>query len=106
MTTILHPVETDTTTTYDDPEWLRAELREAVVVCAQEDPDLFHSSSAAGREVLALAARARAAAGALGVDPGTCLTSGPGIVVVRDLVAAVQLLDRATTGLRSPGRRS
>ena len=111
MTTTLHPPETSasTSTSTSTPpglQELRAELHDALLACAQEDPDLFHSSTAAGRALLALASRARSAAGALGVDPGTCLTSGPGVVVVRDLVAAVRLLDAATAGLRSPGRRS
>ena len=107
MTTTLHPLETSaTTTTAPALQELRTALHEAVLACAQEDPDLYDSGTAAGRAALALASNARSAVGALGHDPGTHLTRGPGIVVVRDLVAAVQLFDRATAGLTSPGRRS
>jgi hypothetical protein len=107
MTTTLQPLETSpTAATQPGLHELRAALHDAVLACAQEDPEKFDSGTADGRAVLALAAGARSAAAALGVDPGTTLTRGPGVVVVRDLVAAVRLLDTATAGVSPRGRRS
>jgi hypothetical protein len=62
---------------------------------AGEDPDSFDARTTDGRALLALAALARQAAGALGADAGTTVASGPGVVVVREFAAAVRVLDRA-----------
>jgi hypothetical protein len=74
---------------------LRDVLHATLDRVAGEDPDSFDSRTASGRELLSLAARARRAAGTLGVDAGTTVASGPGIVVVREFAAAVRLLDQA-----------
>jgi hypothetical protein len=60
-----------------------------------DDADRYSSRTPAGRALLSLAALARRAAGSLGAEPGAPLTSGPGIVVQRELAAAVHLLDEA-----------
>lgn len=73
-------------------------LRDALSTCAELDPDLLHSSSAAGQAATSLAGLARSAVAALGGDPGTTLHDGPGVVVVRDLVHAVMLLELAAAG--------
>lgn len=73
---------------------LLAVLREVVASSAGLDPDALHSTLPAGRAVLTLTAAARAHAASRGVDPGTSLTDGPGIVVMRDLVAVLGLLER------------
>ena len=100
MITTLHPRGTTATahthgTERPGTESLSAVLNRAVTSLAHLDPDLLHANTAAGRAVVTLASIARSAAGSLGADPGPFLTSGPGVVVVRDLVAAVQLFDRA-----------
>jgi hypothetical protein len=69
-------------------------LDDALSACADADPADLHTGTAAGRAATALAALARTAAAALGAEPGTCLLAGPGVVVVRDLTAAVRLLAR------------
>ena len=73
-------------------------LHEALAACEERDLELLHSSTAAGRALVSLSALARRAAGALGVAPGPRLTAGPGVVVVRDLVAATGLLARVAPG--------
>jgi hypothetical protein len=78
-----------------DPDIIRVLANDALAMVAGEDPDRFGSDTAAGRALLSLAARARFAAATRGADSGTPLTAGPGVVVVRDLVAAVRLLDSA-----------
>ncbi len=72
-------------------------LHDTVDAVAQLDPDLLHSSTSAGSAVLALAEAARAATAALGGAPRTTLLEAPGVVVVRDLVAAVSLLEHAAS---------
>jgi hypothetical protein len=64
-------------------------------VGADDAVDRYSSRTPAGRTLLALATLARRAAGALGADPGVALTSGPGIVVERELASAARLLDEA-----------
>ena len=92
MTTmLLHPGTTSTPTT----DVLRVLLDEALSVAADDASDRYSSRRPAGRALLSLAALARRAAGALGVEPGVALTSGPGIVVQRELAAAARLLDEA-----------
>lgn len=58
------------------------------------EPDGLHSREPAGHELVTLAAAARAAVAAVGAEPGAALRQGPGVVVVRDLVDAVTLLER------------
>ena len=82
-------------------EMLLAVLIDALSACEEQDLDLLHGRSRVGSELLSLSAVARRAAAALGADAGVHLTDGPGVVVVRDLVAATRLLartaDRTTT---------
>jgi hypothetical protein len=73
-------------------------LHHAISACAELDPDLLHSSTAAGRAATSLAGLARSAVAALGADPGVALHDGPGVVVVRDLVQAVTLFELAVAG--------
>ncbi|HZJ05359.1 MAG TPA: hypothetical protein VFD59_07800 [Nocardioidaceae bacterium] len=76
-------------------------LYDVLTTCAELDPDLFHSTTAAGWAATSLAGLARSAVAALGADPGVALHNGPGVVVIRDLVHAVTLLELAAAG--SPG---
>lgn len=75
-----------------------AMLHAVVDQVAWLDPDGLHSRGAAGHALVTLAAAARAAVAVLGAEPGTALHQGPGVVVVRDLVDAVRLLDRTDAG--------
>ena len=96
MTTTL--VRTDSTTrTATSAELLRELMHDALTAAADDAADSFDSRTATGRTLLSLAAVARTAAGALGTEPGIPVTSAPGVVVVRELAAAVRLLDRAGT---------
>lgn len=70
-------------------------LRDVVRAATDLNPDLLHSTLPAGRAVIRLATAARADAAASGIDAGTPLTSGPGIVVMRELVQALGLLESA-----------
>jgi hypothetical protein len=72
-------------------------LHDTVDAVAELDPDLLHSHTSAGDAVLTLAGAARAAAEVLGSEPGVALRTAPGVVVVRDLVAAVSLLETASS---------
>lgn len=88
------------TTTYDPParrhaSQLLGSLQDAVAAVADTDPDELGSRSPAGRELLRLAALARAATAGLGRHPGTVVTDSPGVVVVRELVAATRTLAAA-----------
>jgi hypothetical protein len=75
---------------------LRVLVDEALSAVATDDAaETYSSNRPEGRALLALAGLARRAAGALGADPGVALTSGPGIVVQRELAAAARLLDEA-----------
>jgi hypothetical protein len=96
MTTASLPTGSTTRTFAVDA--LRVLLDDALSVAASDDTDRLSGDTAAGRALLSLAALARQAAGRLGADAGTSLTTGPGVVVVRDLAAAVRLLDRTTDG--------
>jgi hypothetical protein len=98
MTTMLR---TDSTTTGLDD--LRAVLYDALSVADDDFPDVFDGGTTKGRTLLALAALARQAAGALGADPGITVLAGPGPVVVRELAAAIRLLDRAAASDRGAG---
>jgi hypothetical protein len=90
-TTLLEPATTSTPTT----DVLRVLVDDALSVAADDASDRYSSRTPAGRALLSLAGLARRAAGALGVEPGVALTSGPGIVVQRELAAAARLLDEA-----------
>ncbi|MPZ63347.1 MAG: hypothetical protein GEU93_19100 [Propionibacteriales bacterium] len=72
-------------------------LHDTLDAVSELDPDLLHSHTCAGHAVVTLAGAARAAAAALGTEPGTALREAPGVVVVRDLVAAVSLLELAAS---------
>ena len=74
---------------------LLAVLNDAVASVADVDPDELGSSRPAGRELLRLARLARTAAAGLGRHPGTAVTEAPGVVVVRELVAATRTLAAA-----------
>ena len=93
-------IDHETTTAEDQAapkscERLLAVLQDTVSHCADLDPDRLHSRFPPGRALVALSRLAREATAELGGRPGTCLTDGPGIVVVRDLVVAVRSLGRA-----------
>ncbi len=82
---------------------LRALLYDALSVAEDDFPDSFDGGTTNGRTLLALAALARQAVGALGGDPGITVLAGPGPVVVRELASAIRLLDRAAASDRSAG---
>jgi hypothetical protein len=86
-------LRTDSTTSALDD--LRAVMYEALALAEDDFPDSFDGGTTNGRTLLALAALGRQAAGALGSDPGITVLAGPGPVVVRELAAAIRLLDRA-----------
>ncbi len=69
-------------------------LHDVMSTVADLDPDLFHSTTVAGRNLVSLAALARAAVAALGDEPGPVLHDGAGVVVVREIVKASALLER------------
>ena len=85
----------DTPTTVSGADSLRTLLDDALSVAADDVPESFDGGTTAGRTLLALAALARQAAGALGADPGITVKAGPGVVVVREFAAAVRLLHQA-----------
>jgi hypothetical protein len=92
MTTTILPAITRTPNT----DVLRVLVDEALTGAATDDAaDTYSSRRPEGRALLSLAALARRAAGSLGAEPGVALTSGPGIVVQRELAAAARLLDEA-----------
>jgi hypothetical protein len=72
-------------------------LRDTLDTVAELDADLLHSDTSAGHALVTLAQAARSAAAALGAEPGTGLRAAPGVVVVRDLVAAVSALELAAS---------
>jgi hypothetical protein len=88
--------------TRSDAEGVLGILRDTVIAVSELDPDLLHSHTSAGDAVVTLAGVARAAAAALGADPGTALRTASGVVVVRDLVAAASLLELAVSRLGGP----
>ena len=94
MTTTMLHTDTPTTSDIDD---IRALLHDALEVAADDSADLFDGGTTTGKTLLALAALARQTAGALGADPGITVLAGPGVVVVRELAAAVRLLDQVTS---------
>lgn len=71
---------------------LLAVLESAISEVAEADPDLLDSGLPRGRELLDLAATARADVARLGGEAGTTLAHGPGVVVVRELVEATWTL--------------
>jgi hypothetical protein len=98
MTTMLR---TDSTTSGLDD--LRALMYDALSVAEDDFPDAFDGGTTKGRTLLALAALARQAVGALGSDPGITVLAGSGPVVVRELASAIRLLDRAADSARAAG---
>ncbi len=74
---------------------LLAVLESTVASVADADPAGLGSGRRRGRELLDLAATAREAARRLGAEAGTPVTRAPGVVVVRELVAATALLRSA-----------
>lgn len=72
---------------------LLALLRDMVGSSIDLDPDLLHSTLPAGRAVLTVTAAARAYTGSRGGESGIALTEAPGIVVMRDLVRVLDLLE-------------
>ena len=90
-TTLQRPGTTRTPST----DVLRVLLDDVLYEVADDAADRYSSRTAAGRALLSLAALARRAAGTLGAAPGEALTTGPGIVVQRELAAATHLLDEA-----------
>jgi hypothetical protein len=92
MTTTLSPTATTRTSATDA---LRLLLDDALSSVAADDADRYSGGTPAGRALLSLAALARRAAAALGTEPAVALEAAPGIVVRRELAAAVRLLDEA-----------
>jgi hypothetical protein len=103
MTTTMLRTDSPIRTTTSGGDDLRALMHEALSVAADDSSDSFDGGTTTGRTLLALAALARQAAGALGADPGITVLAGPGVVVVRELAAAVRLLDRAVASDRGAG---
>lgn len=91
-TTLLQPGTTRASTT----DALRLLLDDVLYsVAADDDADRYAGRMPEGRALLALAALARRAAGALGGEPGVLLTDAAGVVVQRELAAAARLLGEA-----------
>lgn len=82
---------------------LLAVLRGVVTASTDLDPDLFHSTGPAGRAVLTIAAAGRQHAEELGVDAGAPLSVAPGIVVMREAVRVLALLERTTDPIDGTG---
>jgi hypothetical protein len=93
MTTTLLQTRTTRTPTTDVLRLLLDDVLGSVD--ADDDADRYSSRTPAGRALVSLTTLARRAAGALCVGPGVALTGGPGVVVQRELAAAVRLLDEA-----------
>lgn len=98
MTTTIDHTGIESRTTAAATQILLAVLHDALAACEEQDLELLRASTTAGSALVSLSALARGAAGALGAMPGACLTDGPGVVVVRDLVAATRKLARVATG--------
>jgi hypothetical protein len=94
-TTTLPQTDSQTRSATSGVDNLRVLMNDALAVAADDAADRYSSRTAAGRTLLALAAVARQAARDLGTDSGTALAAGPGVVVQREVAAAVRLLDRA-----------
>jgi hypothetical protein len=89
------------TTRTDTADVLLPVLHRALEAHAFDDDGDPHGRTPAGRALLDLARWARAAAADLGADPGTTLSDGSGVVVLRELAAATRLLTRAADGART-----
>jgi len=89
-------------TSNSDADRVLGILHDTVDAVAEVEPDLLHSHTSAGHAVVTLAGAARAATAVLGTDPGTTLRTASGVVVVRDLVAAVSLLELAASRRGGP----
>ena len=99
MTTTTH-TQTEVRTAPRAVDMLLTLLADALSACEEQDLDLLHGRTPAGTALMSLSVIARRAAAALGADPGVHLTDGPGVVVLRDLVASTRLL--AGTAHRLP----
>jgi hypothetical protein len=104
MTTTMLHTDSTTRTTTSDAEQLRVLLHDALSVAADDAADSFDGGTSTGRALLGLAALARQAAGAFGAAPGITVLAGPGVVVVRELAAAVRLFDQAADQAAGAGR--
>lgn len=104
VTVTLNRIETPFLPSPREVDRLLTILHDALDAVAELDPDLLHSSTAAGQAVVALAGAARTAVAALGAEPATVLRTAPGVVVVRDLVAATSLLELAASRAGAPSR--
>lgn len=105
MTITMNRIETQPLAGNTEADGVLGTLHDTIDAVSELDPDLLHSHTSAGHAVVTLAGTARAAAEALGAAPGTALRAASGVVVVRDLVAAVSLLDLAASrrnGLSDP----
>ena len=94
MTTTMEHTGIESNTTAAGTQSLLTVLRDALSACEEQDLGQLHARTAAGGALISLAALARSVAAAFGAAPGPYLTDGPGVVVVRDLVAATRLLAR------------
>jgi hypothetical protein len=99
MTTM---TRTQTLTTTTSAGLLVELVDDALLVAADDETGAFDSRTPTGRALLSLAALARRAAGILGAEPGVPLTSGPAVVVERELAAAARLLDEAVSRTAGP----
>jgi hypothetical protein len=89
------PPRTDTEAAAFEAAFLLDVLQARIAEVAFTDPDELGSQHPAGRELLTLATAARRAMCALGGRPGVVVTDSPGVVVVRELVAATRALAAA-----------
>ncbi|NEE02980.1 hypothetical protein [Phytoactinopolyspora halotolerans] len=85
-----------------DADGVLGTLHDTLDTVSELDPDLLHSDTLAGHAIVTLAGAARAAVTALGTASGTALREASGVVVVRDLVAAVSLLELAVSRRGGP----
>lgn len=85
------------------PDLLLDVLTDALAAVEDADLDRLHARTAPGAALLTLAAIARRAVAELGGEPGTDLSSGPGVVVVRDVASATRLLARTAAAAPAAG---
>jgi len=83
------------TTAASETDLLLDVLQATIADLAFTEPDELGSQRPAGRELLGLAAMARSAITGLGGHAGATVTEAPGVVVVRELVAATRALSAA-----------
>jgi hypothetical protein len=102
MTISMSRIETPLPAGNSDADRVLGILHDTLYAVSELDPDLLSSHTSAGDAVVTLSGMARAAAAAMGTEPGTALRTAPGVVVVRDLVAAVSLLELAASRRGGP----